>query len=175
MLPWAAKSEEPTHHVVDVVTEADNLRMYFDPKILLIQPGDTVTWKNLFKEDHNVVTYPDGYPEGSESLNSPFFKESGDSWSYTFTVEGTYDYHCIPHILLGMHGSVVVGKPSDAADYHVPNRDEVVEYRDRLVEFFDNEELEEMPENVLFLLDSATAVAGRTETNDGNPSALGTP
>ena len=175
LLPWAAKSEEPAHHVVEVVTDADNLRMYFNPKILLIEPGDTVTWKNLFKEDHNVVTYPDGFPKGSEGLNSPFFKESGDSWSHTFAVEGTYDYHCIPHILLGMHGSIVVGKPSKDTDYHIPNRDEVAAYRNRLIEYFDNVEMEEMPDNIRSLLDDKTAAATPVESNDGTTPALDSP
>ncbi len=152
LFPLAAIAAEPTHHVVDVITDIDNMRMYFEPKVLQVKAGDTVTWWNVHKEDHNVVTYPGGHPNGSEGFDSPFLREIDASWSHTFTVEGTYNYHCIPHMLLGMHGSVIVGEPSTADGFHVPSREETMAYRHRLVEYFDYDELDVMPKNVKTLL-----------------------
>jgi hypothetical protein len=39
-----------------------------------------------------------------------------------------------------MHGTVIVGKPSAQADFHVPSGAEVAAYRDQMLEWFDDEE-----------------------------------
>ena len=63
----AAESDAQQEHVVRVVTDLDNFRMYFSPKHLEIKPGDTVTWVNEAAVDHNVMVYPDGFPAGAVS------------------------------------------------------------------------------------------------------------
>ena len=77
------------------------------PARLAIRAGDTVTWVNQALMDHNIISFPDGYPEGAEALRSPYLSKEGESWSYTFTQSGTYDYHCLPHLTLE-HGDVLV-------------------------------------------------------------------
>jgi pseudoazurin len=131
---------ESRNYVVNVVTDYAGGRMYFEPKVLHINPGDTVTWINKIAEEHNVITFPDGYPKGASSFHSPLFEKAGDQWSATFTVEGTYEYHCLPHLPMGMHGMVIVGEPSAQADFHVPSAAEVAEYRNRMLEWFEDEE-----------------------------------
>ena len=137
----AAHAEGPKTHTVRVVSDHENLRMYFSPKLLMIHPGDTVKWVNEKTEDHNIMTYPDGRPKGSEAISSPFLHKQGDTFSYTFRVEGTYEYHCLPHILMGMHGAIVVGKPSEQDDFHIPTPDEVRTYQAQLLEYFDPDEV----------------------------------
>lgn len=141
-MPLAATSCEASaeEHIVRVVSDYKNLRMYFQPKSITIEPGDTVTWHNEVKEDHNVLTFPDGYPQGADGFKSPDLKERGQRWSHTFTVIGTYEYHCLPHLPMGMRGVVIVGRPSRADEFHRPSRDEVAAYRDRLLEYFDEDE-----------------------------------
>ena len=141
----AALAGGPKTHIVKVVSDYENLRMYFSPKMLLIQPGDTVTWVNQADEDHNIVTYPDGYPKGAEAFASPFLHKKNQSWSYTFRVKGTYEYHCVPHLPMGMHGSIVVARPSPAEEFHVPSSAEVKRYRTRLEEFYGEEEFKYKP------------------------------
>ncbi len=129
-----------SNHVVSVVTGYAGGRMYFEPKVLHVNPGDTVTWINRSAEEHNVITFPDGYPQGAAAFQSPLFEKAGDEWSVTLTVAGTYEYHCLPHLPMGMHGTVIVGKPSAQEEFHVPSAAEVAAYRDQMLEWFDDEE-----------------------------------
>ena len=143
----SAQAEGPKEHIVRVVSDYDNLRMSFKPKTIVIQPGDTVTWVNEAAEDHNIVSYPDGFPKGATPLDSPFLKKKDEKWSYTFTVKGTYEYHCLPHLPMGMHGSVIVSRPSTAAEFHEPSAKEMQQYAKRLREYFDDDEFRYKPKN----------------------------
>lgn len=135
-------------YTVKVVTDYENMRMYFEPLNLTIEPGDTVTWVNQDEEDHNMVTFPDGHPKGSKGFRSPYLSKKGEKWSQEFTVPGTYSYHCIPHLFMGMRGNIVVGWASAPDDYHIPTADEVAEYRTELLRFFDQEDFEHAPDYV---------------------------
>ena len=132
-------------HIVKIVSDYENLRMAFEPKLITIKLGDTVTWVNQVEEEHNVVTYPDGFPNGASALASPILTKQGQKWSYTFKVKGTYDYHCIPHLPMGMHGQVIVERPSTVAEYHKPSRDQVNAYRLQLEKYFDDDEFKYKP------------------------------
>jgi amicyanin len=63
----------------------------YSPSSLTIRVGDTVTWTNHDQAPHNVVT-----TSGPASLQSPLLAQ-GESWSFTFTVAGTYSYYCSVH------------------------------------------------------------------------------
>ena len=82
-------------------------------------------------------------------------KNKGQKWSQTFSTEGTYEYHCIPHLLLGMHGSVIVGHPSRTQEFHEPDAKQVAVYRRRLFEFFSEEDLVEFPKSTSKRLEKA--------------------
>lgn len=141
----------PVHaaeHIVKVITDNENGVMAFSPKHMRIEKGDTVTWVNQVKDFHNVITYPDGYPKGSTGFVSPYLKEAGEKWSYTFPDVGTFQYHCIPHVLMGMRGTVVVGKETKQSDFHQPSIQEVKAYRDEILRFFDETEIEILPDVV---------------------------
>ncbi len=134
-----------TEHVVEIVSDLDAMHMYFEPRTLVIAPGDTVTWVNKADIDHNVITYPDGIPKGAERIESPYLSTRGARWSYTFEVAGTYEYHCLPHLVMGMRGSVIVGQASTEADFHEPSFEEIAHYRNLLLEYFDGEDAEYHP------------------------------
>ncbi len=136
----ALPSAQAAEHVVQVVSDYENLRMYFSPKTLTIAKGDTVTWVNNAKELHNIVSYPDGFPQGAVALASPDLVNKGQKWSYKFTKSGSYEYHCLPHLPMGMHGVVIVDRPSKDAEFHQPSKQEVAVYRNRLLEYFDEDE-----------------------------------
>ena len=135
-------------HVVEVITDTQNGTTSFSPKFLRIEKGDTVTWVNQIDDYHNVITYPDGFPEGAVGFESPYLETKGESFSFTFNHEGTYQYHCIPHIMMGMRGVVTVGQPTSPDEFHQPTQKELVAYRDKLLEFFDSEEFGAMPDEV---------------------------
>lgn len=142
---WPAMSSA-REYTVRVVSDYENLHMKFEPNILAIRPGDTVIWVNEADEIHNMVTYPDGYPQGAEGFNSPFLEEAGQTWSHTFSDEGTYEYHCVPHIMMGMRGRVIVGTATTPDHMNKPSAGEVKIYRDRLLEYFDTSDIEKMPD-----------------------------
>lgn len=87
--------------------------VYYEPKVLKIKSGDTVTW---VQEDevnpHNVVSYPDGIPKSAKLFEAPMMEKKGENWSRKFTKSGTYRYHCHPHEAVGMKAMVIVDRES---------------------------------------------------------------
>lgn len=83
----------------------------FDPMVIFVQPGDSVTWSNM--NGHNVETIPGMIPEGAEAFSS---KLGDEGYTVTFDVEGAYVYKCLPHVSTGMVGTVVVGSDPSNMD-----------------------------------------------------------
>ena len=137
-----AKADGPKEHIVNVISDYDNLRMYFKPKMLMVNLGDTVTWVNQAEEDHNVLSYPDGFRKGASPMKSPYLAKKDEKWSFTFKAKGSYQYHCIPHLPMGMHGTVVVSEYSKDEDFHVPTAAELASYRDHLRQYFDSDDFQ---------------------------------
>jgi len=132
-------------HIVHVASDYEDMQMKFVPFEIKVKPGDTVTWINDVAETHSIITYPDGYPEGAKGFTSPTLEKAGEKWSHIFNNEGTYEYHCVPHIMMGMRGSVVVGKASDKTKSHKPTAKESKAYRDLLLQYFDEDSIKQMP------------------------------
>jgi plastocyanin len=102
-------------HTVRMVTEKGAKQPYrFSPAKLSIARGDTVTFVDEQDDSHDVMF--ESVPKGAEFAKSPMLTKKGQSWSYTFDIEGTYQYHCHPHAALGMRGTIVVGKASKPGD-----------------------------------------------------------
>lgn len=108
--------------IKEVSDPAGDKPYYFSPSELTIQPGDTVTFVNVQEDMHDVmfVNVPKGV---DEMIMSPMHEKEGEKFSYTFTVPGTYQFHCHPHEALGMKGTLIVGAPSKpgetvAMDHH---------------------------------------------------------
>ncbi len=82
----------------DVMADATIIPMQgnaFNPPQIVIPAGTTVTWANNDAEDHDVVPSDPNF-----SLDTNFISPAvapGTTWSYTFTVPGTYDYMCDLH------------------------------------------------------------------------------
>lgn len=120
MLASPAFAKEYT--IKEVSDPAGDKPYYFEPSELTIQPGDTVNFVNAQEDMHDVmfVSVPKGV---DEMIMSPMHEKEGDKFSYTFTIPGTYQYHCHPHEALGMKGTLIVGqasKPGEtvAMDHH---------------------------------------------------------
>ena len=79
--------------------------------------------------------------------------QAGERWSYTFSIPGTYEYHCLPHLIMGMHGTVVVGEATKAGGFHVPSKAEVIAYRDKLLEYFDAADASDLQRAERFIKD----------------------
>jgi pseudoazurin len=126
--------------IVHIVSDYESMRFAFEPHSIIVQPGDSVTWINDADEEHNLISYPGGYPEGAAAFQSPYLKHKGDSFTQEFTQAGSYQYHCMPHLMMGMTGEVVVGQASAASEFHVPNRSEILAYHQKLLQWFDDDE-----------------------------------
>jgi plastocyanin len=79
----------------DVKVGIDNFT--FNPKVVTVKAGTTVTWTNNDDIPHTVA---DPQKFRSKAL------DTGDTYSFTFTTPGSYDYFCSlhPH----MTGRIVV-------------------------------------------------------------------
>jgi plastocyanin len=79
--------------------------LIFDPGFVSIQPGDTVTW-TWKSNDHSATSGTPGAPTG---LFDSGIKNTGATFSHTFTDPGTISYYCVPHgACCGMIGFVSV-------------------------------------------------------------------
>ncbi len=70
----------------------------YSPAELTVEVGTTVTWTNNDTVLHTVTS---GASENNvataDGLFDSGFLDPGATWSYTFTEEGVFDYHCTPH------------------------------------------------------------------------------
>jgi plastocyanin len=94
---------------------ADGSKVWFEPRGLLVRPGQIVRWTN--KDSGNAHTstayhpqnddHPLRIPAGAEPWNSDYLLPH-QSFSIVLSVPGVYDYFCIPHEMAGMVGRIVV-------------------------------------------------------------------
>ncbi|MDW7733221.1 MAG: cupredoxin family copper-binding protein, partial [Methanolobus sp.] len=78
----------------------------FQPESITIEPGTTIVWTNYDTAQHTVTSTGGIFDSG-------LFGE-GETFEYTFTEPGTYEYFCTVHSF--MEGEVVVseGEPEPA-------------------------------------------------------------
>jgi plastocyanin len=91
-------SQSQTTHSVTVGSN------FFNPNSLTIQVGDQVTWTNT-GGSHNVNGTQTTYPANPDSFGNSV--GSGWTYSFTFTIPGTYQYRCDPHPS-SMQGTITV-------------------------------------------------------------------
>lgn len=73
----------------------------FAPEELTITVGDTVTWTNEDAVMHTATALDGAFDSG--------MLDTGESFSWTFSQPGTYDYLCTPHPM--MTGRIIVLAP----------------------------------------------------------------
>ena len=83
----------------------------FEPAVLKINKGDTVTWTG--DAMHNSASINEMLPKGAKPWMGKLTKKAGEkSISVKFNIEGLYGYNCTPHAIFGMVGLLVVGDAS---------------------------------------------------------------
>lgn len=111
----AAEAARPTGGRADTVvtvTVAPEDNLVFDPELIRISPGTTVTfvWDG---SNHNVVV--DDQPGGADWGGTPggtgTVYDAGHEYSHTFETPGRYEFHCEPHRSAGMQGTIEVIEP----------------------------------------------------------------
>ena len=93
---FAVTAPAASAHAEDPVVKIDNFT--FNPPTLKVSAGTTVTWKNEDDIPHTVASITKTFK--SKAL------DTDDSYTFTFTTAGVYDYFCSlhPH----MKGQIVV-------------------------------------------------------------------
>jgi plastocyanin len=88
-----AQADGATNTVVSI----DNFS--FAPQTLTVKAGTTVTWTNRDDIPHGIASSNNAFPKGKAM-------DTDDSYTFTFTTPGTYQYFCYlhPHMV----GSIVV-------------------------------------------------------------------
>lgn len=112
-LPLAAEAVE-----IRMQGNADGSHVWFDPIGLHIRPGQTIRWVNRDPgNSHTATAYhpknferPRRIPESAEPWNSDYLLPN-ETFSVTLSVEGVYDFFCLPHEHAGMVGRIIVGDP----------------------------------------------------------------
>ena len=96
---------------VTISVGAGDQGLAFDPTLVWVDEGTTITWEwTGAGGSHNVQTVDDG---GPASLNSgEAVGEEGYTYEYETSGEdaGITHYHCVPHTAVGMHGGIAVGE-----------------------------------------------------------------
>jgi plastocyanin len=84
----------------------------FDPDVINVATGTTVTWKNNDKVSHTVTS---GNPSDNQTgtVFDSSLIASGKDFSFTFNNPGTYNYFCQVHPW--MTGQVIVGAAATSA------------------------------------------------------------
>ena len=91
----------------------------FSPSITTVNVGDTVTWVNT-GGFHNVNGSISTFPSNPSSFINPGGVSTGWTYTYIFTIAGTYNYQCDPH-LPGMIGTVIVNPYCDPYNLSTSN------------------------------------------------------
>jgi len=77
----------------------------FTPQNLTVQLGDTVEW--IWAADEHSTT--SGTPGNPDGIWNSGIRDTGFTFSYTFSTGGTFPYYCTPHgSCCGMIGSITV-------------------------------------------------------------------
>ena len=82
--------------------------MVFEPAVLSINPGDSVTFKAT-NPGHNSESMEGMMPEGAEGWQGGM----GQDVTVTFDQDGVYVYQCTPHLMMAMVGVIKVGSGSN--------------------------------------------------------------
>jgi len=70
-------------------------QVYYDPEVIDVKVGTTVLWENV---DNTMHTATSGNPDlGADGVFDSDILSAGDTYEFTFTDVGSYDYYCILH------------------------------------------------------------------------------
>ncbi|MDB4907005.1 MAG: hypothetical protein JWO05_1789 [Gemmatimonadetes bacterium] len=115
----AAPATGATH---DVKMVMDAKGYHFDPADITIKAGDAIRWTMVSGGPHNVAfdgaTLPAdakgqidaNMPEKMMELSGKMLLAANETYTISFAnvKAGKYDYHCTPHLAMGMKGTITV-------------------------------------------------------------------
>lgn len=118
----------PRVHEVRMLDDGGDLR--FEPANLDVRVGDVVRYVYDATMPHNVEFVRNSAPAGSDlgdAWSSPYLAKNGDVYELEIHDgfrNGEYSYVCVPHVSMGMKGSLTVAGASEDAPVTVAPADE---------------------------------------------------
>lgn len=110
LLPFAAPAQT-TWNVTVGGSTIGGTSPYYSPQNLTINVGDIVRWSNV-SGTHNVNGNQSLFPGNPQSFSSGNAASGGWNYQFTFTLPGTYNYHCTqPGHSATQFGSITVVDP----------------------------------------------------------------
>jgi len=111
-----------TGQTVTIKMIGDDKGYRFDPASVTIKPGDAVKFVMVSGGPHNVAFDPATVPADSKAqldanmdqklseLSSPNLMNPNEEYLISFggVKPGKYDFHCTPHLAMGMKGTITV-------------------------------------------------------------------
>ena len=103
-------------HQIKIILSYDRGVWYFDPVGLYISKGETVQWTAVRGNPSVTAFHPANnnhelrIPDEAKPFDSGMLS-TGETFQWTFDVEGTYDYFSKYHEGIGLIGRIVVGRP----------------------------------------------------------------
>jgi plastocyanin len=119
--PAAPTATGATHEIQMVMQSANSFK--FVPDNITIKTGDAVVFKGVSSNGvgHDVAFYPDSIPPGAADVLSKAIPDQsqplatalipdGSSVTVSFAgaPAGVYKFYCIPHMAMGMKGTITV-------------------------------------------------------------------
>jgi plastocyanin len=120
----ASAAAPATGKTIDVKMVGDEKGYRFEPANITVKAGDAIKFTNVSGGPHNVGFDPAKVPAAAQSqlsanmpgdhsmgpLESPLLLQPNETYTVSFAKipPGTYDYHCTPHLALGMKGVITV-------------------------------------------------------------------
>ena len=103
VLPTGVLAADVTVEMWNKDPEDKKRKMVFSQEIVVVEPGESVTWLATDK-GHNVE-----FIAGPEGWEAPKKSKVSKDVTLTFDTPGVYLYQCTPHKSMGMIAVVVVG------------------------------------------------------------------
>ena len=100
--PWMVATlvieaaKEPTKIVIpEGAAIQEEGQIFYDPEIIDVTVGTTILWENV---DSTMHTATSGNPDsGADGVFDSDILSTGDTFEFTFTDAGNYEYYCILH------------------------------------------------------------------------------
>ena len=119
----AATAAPATGKTVEVKMLGDDKGYRFDPANITVKAGDAIKFVNVSGGPHNVAFDDTTVPADAKAqldanmpgahmgpMSGPLVSNPNEAYTVSFAnvKPGTYDFHCTPHLAMGMKGKVTV-------------------------------------------------------------------